>query len=285
MALPINIPEFVDSEKVSLQVALFTIISLLLSFFILPENSEDNTQESEEHKEEVTETPQKRPRTLQTPSAPKKKPRTCKPSSKLTPKALFKDEQKTETSPSTIPKIKDIRTFPSVQHTLSFGTHINSKLTLSAIKSETQAIEILDRLSTLYDFTAPISLRRALVLTNTCIEQHVMSLIEIKSALTFLNRAHCALPHNGSGTLTSYKDGTDYLLTDKAFNAICHISQVNHNLSKALNKVFSTNKTQWTIVPKTFENACSLAREAHILSRHISRLHNVNTNMTSWAEW
>jgi len=290
MALPIHFPELVYPDDLSLQVAVFTIISLLLSFFILPQGSEGEDEEQERRPSQEITTPQKRPRGVPTPAAPKKKQRVSKPSPVMEPKQLFPEQEvetKTQSEKPTviIPKIKDIRTLPSVEHKLSFGTEINCKLTLSTLKRAQQAKTLLSTESALYDFTGPVSQRRALALTNACIEQHLQSLINIKAALTFLNQSNYPLPHNGSGTLTSYKDGSDYLLTDKVFNAICHLTQVNYNLSKALNKVYDTNKSKWAQIPLTFENACALAREAHILAMHISRLHSVNSNMTSWADW
>jgi len=47
MALPINFPELVYTDHLSLQVALFTIVSLLLSFFILPQDSESEGEEQD----------------------------------------------------------------------------------------------------------------------------------------------------------------------------------------------------------------------------------------------
>jgi len=290
MALPINFPDLVYTDHLSLQVALFTIVSLLLSFFILPQDSESEGEEQDLRLTGDIQTPQKRPRALPTPSAPKKKQRTITPSPVLKPKALFTEEENkpaAQIKPTKVvlPKIKDVRTLPSIEHKLSFGTQVNSKLTLSILKSQQQAKDLLNAEATLYDFTGPVSERRPLALTNSCIELHIQSLINIKCALTYLNQTQCALPHNGTGTLTSFRDGSRYLLTDKAFNAICHVTQVNYNLSKALNKVYDENKAKWSQIPKAFENACALAREAHILAMHISRLHSANANMTSWSDW
>lgn len=292
MALPIHFTELIYTDDLSLQVALFTIISLLLSLFVIPQDSECQAEpEGTRHSEQIK-TPQKRPRTIRIPDAPQKKPRTSKPLPGLKPKALFTEEEKlpvthTKTPTVHLPKIKDLRTLPSLEHNLlSFGTEINYKLTYSTLKTQLQAEEILNTETTHYDITGPISERRAVsIFMSDCIKQHIQSLINIKAALTFLNKTKSPLPSNGSSTLMSYKDGSNYLLSDKVFNAICYITIFNYNLSKALDKVYDTHKSRWSKIPLIFENDCALTRDAHILASHISRLYSINVNMTSWADW
>jgi len=287
MAIPIYSCDFITDDQLSFQVALSTVILLILAFFMLPNHSQESNKEQQRSK--PNKTPVKRHNLDKTiPEAPMKKRKITPISPKIAPVQLFTEPKaqnetlvvKGTTKPIII---KDLRTIPS-NNQGSFSV-VNYLLTLSSISSIEQALSILSIESGLYDFTAPVSQVRPLVLSYKCITEHVQSLINIKAALTYLNKEKYAMPHSGNGYMTTFKDGKNYLITDKVFNAICQIKQVNYNLSKALKRIYQNNKRVWSEIPKSFEDSCALAREAHILSIHNTRLHTKNSNMTSWAEW